>query len=66
MTLIREPPLRLAPPGESRSEACLRIFGTDPTRCPTCKLGKLVVWAEWRATRLPLDLVLASLSPRAP
>ena len=61
-----EPPLRLAPLGESRSEACLRIFGTDPTRCPTCKLGKLVVWAEWRATRLPLDLVLASLSPRAP
>jgi hypothetical protein len=61
-----EPPLRLAPPGESRRDASLRIFGTDPQLCPTCKLGTLRVRAQWRATRLPLDAVLASLSPRAP
>jgi hypothetical protein len=61
-----DPPLRLAPPGESRKDACLRIFGTDPELCPTCKLGRLVVRAQWRPTQLPLDAVLASLSPRAP
>lgn len=61
-----DPPLRLAPPGESRKDAILRIFGTDPQLCPTCKLGTLVVRAQWRPTRLPLDAVLASLSPRAP
>ena len=60
------PPLRLAPPGESRREASLRIFGTDPQLCPTCKLGTLVVRAQWRPTRLPLDAVLATLQPRAP
>jgi hypothetical protein len=61
-----DPPLRLAPPGESRREASLRIFGTDPQLCPTCKLGTLVVRAQWRPTRLPLDAVLATLQPRAP
>ena len=61
-----DPPLRLAPPGESRKDASLRIFGTDPELCPTCTLGRLVVRAQWRPTRLPLDAVLASLSPRAP
>jgi hypothetical protein len=61
-----DPPLRLAPPGESRTTASLRIFGTDPELCPTCKLGRLVVRAQWRPTRLPLDAVLASLAPRAP
>ena len=45
-----DPPLRLAPPGESRKDACLRIFGTDPQLCPTCKLGTLVVRALWRPT----------------
>jgi hypothetical protein len=61
-----DPPLRLAPPGESRKDACLRIFGTDPELCPTCKLGRLVVRAQWRPTQRPLDAVLASLSPRPP
>jgi hypothetical protein len=56
----------LAPPGESRVEALRRIFGVEPDRCPTCKLGTLIVRAHWRATRVPLDAVLASLSPRAP
>jgi hypothetical protein len=60
------PSLRLAPPGESRSAASFRIFGTDPQLCPTCKLGRLVVRFQWRATHLPLNAVLASLSPRAP
>ena len=61
-----DPPLRLAPPGESRTAAIRRIFGVEPDRCPTCKLGRLVVRAQWRATRAPLDAALATLSPRAP
>jgi hypothetical protein len=61
-----EPPLLLAPPGESRITAIRRIFGFEPDRCPTCKLGRLIVRAQWRATHLPLDAVIAALSPRAP
>jgi len=64
--LAVEPPPLLAPPGESRTAAIRRIFAVEPNLCPTCKLGTLVVRAQWRATRLPLDIVLASLSPRAP
>jgi hypothetical protein len=64
--LSADPPLRRAPPGESRRDASLRIFGTDPLLCPTCKLGILVPYAQWRPTRLPLDAVLATLHPRAP
>ena len=60
------PPLLLAPPGESRVEALRRIFGFEPELCPSCKLGRLIVRAEWRATRLPLDDILATLAPRAP
>lgn len=61
-----EAPLLLAPPGESRAAAIRRIFGVEPELCPTCKLGRLIVRVQWRATRLPLEAVLASLSPRAP
>jgi len=61
-----EPPLLVAPPGESRTAAIRRLFGVDPELCPTCKLGRLVVRAQWSATHLPLDTVLASLSPRPP
>lgn len=61
-----EPPLLLAPPGESRTAAMRRIFGLEPDLCPTCKLGRLIVRFQWRATRIPLDDVLASLTPRAP
>ena len=61
-----DPPLLLAPPGESRVEALRRIFAVEPDLCPSCKLGRLIVRAEWRATRLPLDAILAALSPRAP
>lgn len=60
------PPLLLAPPGESRVEALRRIFGFEPELCPSCKLGHLIVRIEWRATRLPLDAILATLAPRAP
>lgn len=55
-----------APKQESRSAACFRIFGVDPELCPECKKGRLVVRATWRATRLPIDAVLATLAPRAP
>lgn len=61
-----DPPLLLAPPGESRVEALRRIFGFEPGLCPSCKLGRLIVRAEWRATRLPLAAILATLAPRAP
>ncbi len=61
-----EPPLRLAPPDETCAAACRRIFGSDPNLCPTCKHGRLVVRDHWPATRLPLHLVIAGLSPRAP
>jgi site-specific recombinase XerD len=61
-----EAPLLLAPPGESRNAAIRRIFGFEPELCPTCKLGRLIVRAEWRATRLPLDAVLDTLAPRGP
>lgn len=55
------PPIR-----ESRSAACLRIFGKDPTRCTKCPDGQLVIVAQWSPTRLPLDVILANLLPRAP
>jgi hypothetical protein len=55
-----------APQNESRSAACFRIFGVDPEMCPKCEKGRLVVRATWRATRLPIDAVLATLAPRAP
>jgi hypothetical protein len=61
-----EPPLLLAPPGESRVEALRRLFGVDPELCPSCKLGRLVVRAQWRPGRSPLDATLISLTPRAP
>jgi hypothetical protein len=59
-------PLLLTPPGESRTAACQRIFDADLDLCPKCRKGKLVGRARWRATRLPLDCVIASLMPRAP
>lgn len=58
-----------APPpavSESRSDACLRIFGKDPTRCTRCPDGRLVLVASWGPTRAPIGLVLANLIPRAP
>ncbi len=61
-----EPPLLLAPPGESRVQALQRIFGFEPELCPSCQLGRLIVRAQWRATALPLDTILAALAPRAP
>ena len=51
---------------ESRSAACLRIFGNDPFRCTKCGEGQLVLIARWSPTRLPLDAILANLLPRAP
>ena len=64
--LHADPPLLLAPPGESRIEALRRLFGFEPNLCPSCKLGRLIVRAEWRATRLPLDAIFATLTPRGP
>lgn len=57
------PPPRIP---ESRSAACLRIFGKDPTRCTKCPDGRLVVIAIWPPTRAPMDVVLANVLPRAP
>lgn len=61
-----DPPPLLAPPGESRVEALRRIFGFEPELCPACKLGRLIVRAQWRASRLPLEAILDTLAPRAP
>lgn len=61
-----DPPLLFAPPAESRVEALRRIFGFEPELCPSCRLGRLIVRAEWPASRLPLDAILATLAPRAP
>jgi len=61
-----DPPLLLTPPGESRVQALRRIFGFEPDLCPSCKLGRLIVRAQWPATRLPLAAILATLAPRAP
>jgi hypothetical protein len=61
-----DPPLLLAPPDESRVEALRRIFGFEPELCPACKLGRLIVRAKWRASRLPLEAILDTLVPRAP
>ena len=61
-----DPPLLLAPPGESRAQALRRIFGFEPELCPSCKLGRLIIRAEWRAGRLPLQATLDTLAPRAP
>jgi hypothetical protein len=54
------------PAPESRSAACLRIFGKDPSHCTKCPDGKLVMVARWSATRLPIEVVLSNLLPRAP
>jgi hypothetical protein len=61
-----DPPPLLAPPAESRAQALRRIFGFEPELCPSCKLGRLIVRAQWRACHSPLDAILASLAPRAP
>ncbi len=61
-----DPPLLLAPPGESRVAACQRIFKVDLDLCPKCLKGKLLVRASWDATRARLECLLAGLNPRAP
>jgi hypothetical protein len=55
-----------APTPESRWDACLRIFGKDPSRCRKCPDGRLVMIASWTATKLPIEAVLDNLLPRAP
>jgi hypothetical protein len=61
-----DPPLLLAPPGESRVEALRRIFGFEPELCPDCKAGRLVVRGQWRAGQQPREVILDTLIPRAP
>lgn len=55
------------PPHESetRSAACFRLFGIDPTVCPECKTGGLISLKEWRASRLSVATLLATPT-RAP
>lgn len=58
-----------APPpllSESRSAACVRIFGKDPARCTKCGEGQLILVGRWPPTKVPMDTVLANLFPRAP
>ena len=51
---------------ESRTAACLRLFGADPSVCPTCHKGHLVVRTLWGPTRRPITAVLRTVLPRAP
>jgi hypothetical protein len=62
--LKAEPPPTLL--NESRSAACLRIFGKDPLRCTKCPDGRLIMLTRWSPTRLPMEVLLANLLPRAP
>lgn len=51
---------------EARTAACLRLFGVDPSVCPTCHKGHLVARVEWGPTRRPITAVLSTALPRAP
>lgn len=51
---------------ESRTAACLRLFGVDPSVCQLCHKGHLVVRLEWGPTRRPITAVLRTVLPRAP
>lgn len=59
-----EAPAPRAP--ESRRDAAVRIFGLDPSLCPTCQKGRLVIRAEWGPTRAWLHTVLLTAFARAP
>lgn len=50
---------------ETRAQACFRLFGVNPTLCPTCGQGKLVPRWDWPPTRLPLAAILPAAA-RAP
>jgi hypothetical protein len=52
-------------PHETRTAACFRLFGIDPSICPTCKQGRLVPCSEWGPTPLPIEWVLDGFA-RAP
>jgi hypothetical protein len=39
-----------SPAPETRTAACFRLFGVDPSICPTCKQGRLVPCDEWGPT----------------
>jgi hypothetical protein len=54
-----------SPGVETRAQACFRLFGVNPTICPTCGQGKLVPRWQWPPTRLPLAAILPAAA-RAP
>jgi len=39
---VKPPPLRCEPEKEDRADACLRLFGKDPARCPACGERRMV------------------------
>jgi len=55
--LDTEPPPSPAP--ETRTAACFRLFGVDPSICPTCKQGRLVPTDEWGPTPSVYSIPLA-------
>jgi hypothetical protein len=61
-SLHADPPLFPAPPGESRAEACFRIFKVDLERCPECGQRQLVHLFSWT----PEVSSRSSAHPRAP
>ena len=62
--LHADPPQLLAPPGETRVAACIRIFKSDPERCPACGEGKLLVLFDWGPRSR--TTFRSSANPRAP
>jgi len=52
-------------PKETRAQACFRLFGINPTVCPTCGKGTLVPREKWPSSRLPLAALLP-VAARAP
>jgi len=45
--------------GETRAEACLRLFGKDPRTCPVCGKGRMLQEYSWAAGEEPPSLVTA-------
>ena len=49
---------------ENRADACLRLFGKDPARCPACGQSRMVRRYEWMPSgRLPPRSFAAGRSP---
>lgn len=53
------------PHGESRAEACFRLFGKDPATCPVCSAGRMVPFLDEQPGHAVLRPTSAA-APRSP